>query len=162
MTSYETMILFIISLPGIKALWFSEMSIVSIVFNLLSKTFEITLYATLHKDMGRKSIMLTGFFFLGIKTMFTSPIWFSSLPCMKKLRTRFTVLILMILQNYWYKLEVISSRPGDLSGCILKRAFFIHLVRPGPQGYHFVLDWFPLTQPLTLRFIPYLKQQTTS
>ena len=46
-----------------------DITVPIIFFNLFVKTFDITLYMHLIKEIGVKSGNLTGFFFFGIKTM---------------------------------------------------------------------------------------------
>ena len=58
------------SLPGTKALWFFDIMELRIDLSLLAKTLEIILYDTLHKLMGRNSLIFVGLFVLGIRTIF--------------------------------------------------------------------------------------------
>lgn len=59
-----------ISLPGTKALWFSEITLGRIDLRRITRALEDILYMTLHNAMGQNSDTSFGSLTLGIKTRF--------------------------------------------------------------------------------------------
>lgn len=60
----------IISLLGMETLWFSEIMVNRIGFSLFTRTLDTILYDTLHRLIGQISLVLVGFFVLGMKAIF--------------------------------------------------------------------------------------------
>lgn len=60
----------IISLLGMEALWFSKIMVNRIGFSLFTRTLDTILYDTLHRLIGQISLVLVGFFVLGMKAIF--------------------------------------------------------------------------------------------
>jgi hypothetical protein len=61
--------LFVIDLPGIKALWFWDITVDNTFLKRLASTFAISLYRTLHKLIGLYYVIRDGFFILGISAI---------------------------------------------------------------------------------------------
>jgi hypothetical protein len=76
----------VINLPGIKALCVLEIISGRTTFNLLARIFEITLYKTLHKLIGLKSLTLAGEGPLGIRAILVELILASNSPEFRKRR----------------------------------------------------------------------------
>lgn len=53
-----------------EALWFSKIMVNRIGFSLFTRTLDTILYDTLHRLIGQISLVLVGFFVLGMKAIF--------------------------------------------------------------------------------------------
>ena len=120
--SKATEVLSVISLFGTKVLWASKMTFGRIIFNRLAITFETILDTTFARLMGRYSLICLGLFFLGMSTMWARFILCGHHPECKTDNTADVTSGPMMCQNFWNKYGDMLLGPGDLDGCIWKRA----------------------------------------
>lgn len=103
--------------PGTKALWNFPIMSERTIFNLFAIVFEIILYITLQRDIGRKSVATFGFFFFGMRQI---NVWLrlpGFAPSFSTFRAKEMTFLPTMLQNCWKKVS--SSFTGYYS-CRIK------------------------------------------
>jgi hypothetical protein len=111
-------ILSVICLSAMKALYASEIICGKIPFSLLTITFDIILYKTLQKLIGRKLTMDTGDFIFGMRAIWVKLIPLRIFPeLIAEVTARVTSPPTMC-QFFWKNKAFIPSGPGALRGCI--------------------------------------------
>ena len=111
-----------ISLPETKADSVSDTSCGNSLFSRWQSTFEIILYPTLHRLMGRNSVILLGRTVFGMRQILVIFILSSKYSVLKNSLTILVISDLIIEQDCWKNKDVFSSGPGPFSGCIMNKA----------------------------------------
>ena len=97
--SKATIMLSMMRQSDVKALWFSMMICGRRAFSLLASVFEMSLYTTLHKLMGQKSVILFGLFVFGMRDIL---VLLSSAIDTLLLRTLRTMLVIPLPTIFQY------------------------------------------------------------
>jgi hypothetical protein len=118
MHSNAMIALSVIMRPGTNALYVSEIIFCNSGRIRFTRHFDTTLYITLHRLIGLKSLSDTGFLILGIKTIAMSLIPSGITPLAKKSRTDLIISSFSVPQFHWKKQARMPSGPGAFVGPI--------------------------------------------